>query len=65
MTKSSHTGTGDFPQNQNNGMSDDPGDGSRKSFTAESEKTKGLPGAPEDQGKERLEELGQKGSGAD
>ena len=62
MTKSSHTGTGDFPQNQNNGMSDDPRDGSRESFTAEGEKAKGVPGAPESQGKERIEQLGRQGS---
>jgi hypothetical protein len=34
MTKSSHVGTGDQPQNQNNAMSDDPGDGNRTSFVA-------------------------------
>ena len=62
MTKSNHVGTGDFPQNQNNGMSEDPKDGSRDSFTAEGEKTKGLPGAPERQDEERLEKLGRQGS---
>ena len=34
MSKSSHEGTGDQPQNQNNAMSDDPGDGNRTSFIA-------------------------------
>jgi hypothetical protein len=33
MNKSSHSSDSDQPQNQNNAMSDDPGDGSRKSFT--------------------------------
>ncbi|CAA9517374.1 MAG: hypothetical protein AVDCRST_MAG62-900 [uncultured Sphingomonas sp.] len=34
MSQSKHQGTGDAPQNQNNAMSDDPGDGNRTSFTA-------------------------------
>lgn len=32
MSKSHHDSESDQPQNQNNAMSDDPGDGSRKSF---------------------------------
>jgi hypothetical protein len=32
MSKSQHDSESDQPQNQNNAMSDDPGDGSRKSF---------------------------------
>jgi hypothetical protein len=33
MTKSNHASDFDQSQNQNNAMSDDPGDGGRKSFT--------------------------------
>ncbi len=33
MSKSLHSADGDFTQNQNNPMSDDPGDGSRNAFT--------------------------------
>lgn len=62
MTKSSHVGTGDHPQNQNNAMSDDPADGGRNSFTAEGEKSP-VEKSPEEQDKDRLEEFGQKGSG--
>lgn len=61
MSKSSHEGTGDMPQNQNNAMSDDPGDGGRKSFTTGGKGT-GPQGAPDDQGSDRLEELGHQGS---
>jgi hypothetical protein len=32
MSKSLHSADGDFTQNQNNAMSDDPGDGSRNAF---------------------------------
>ena len=62
MAKSSHDGDGDFTQNQNNSMSDDPGDGGRKSFTAGGGKQDKAPGAPDNQGKERLQELGNKGA---
>lgn len=61
MTRSSHTGTGDMPQNQNNAMSDDPGDGGRKSFTTGGEGS-GSQGAPDEQGSDRLEELGKQGA---
>jgi hypothetical protein len=64
MTRSSHVGTGDMPQNQNNAMSDDPGDGGRKSFTTGGEGT-GPAGAPDDQGPDRLAELGRKGTKQD
>ncbi|MFC7537061.1 hypothetical protein ACFQPG_06730 [Sphingomonas sp. GCM10030256] len=64
MSKSSHQGTGDTPQNQNNAMSDDPGDGQRKSFTAEGEKSV-VDQSPEEQGSEQLEEFGKKGSKQD
>ena len=62
MTKSSHTRDGDFTQNQNNSMSDDPGDGGRKSFTAGGGKHDRAPGAPEEQDKDRIEEFGRKGA---
>ena len=61
MSRSSHQGDGDFTQNQNNGMSEDPGDGGRKSFTTGGKGT-GAQGAPDDQGSDRLEDLGQQGS---
>lgn len=65
MSKSNHVGTGDHPQNQNNAMSEDPADGARKSFTTGGA-DKGPPGqAPDDQGSERLEELGRKGAKQD
>ena len=64
MTKSSHVGTGDMPQNQKNAMSDDPGDGGRRSFTTGGKGT-GTQGAPDEQGAERLEELGKQGSKQD
>jgi len=63
MSKSSRERDGDFTQNQNNSMSDDPGDGGRKSFKAGGGKHDGAPGAPEEQGEERIEELGREGSG--
>ena len=65
MSKSSHVGTGDFPQNQNNAMSDDPADGSRNSFTAGEDGDSPVEKAPEDQGSERLEQLGRRGSKQD
>ena len=61
MGKSSHTSDGDFTQNQNNSMSEDPADGGRKSFTAGGGKHDQAPGAPEEQDKERTEEFGRKG----
>ena len=65
MSKSQHQGTGDQPQNQNNAMSDDPGDGGRKSFvTGDADGTEHEQ-APDSQGKDRLRELGQRGSKQD
>ena len=65
MSRSSHAGEGDgLTQNQNNAMSDDPGDGGRKSFTTGGEGT-GPAGAPDDQGADRLAELGRKGAKQD
>ena len=65
MSKGSHTGETDLTQNQNTAMSDDPGDGGRRSFTAEIDGG-GPPGAaPDDQGPDRLAELGRRGSKQD
>ena len=65
MSKSNHAGETDLTQNQNNAMSDDPGDGGRKSFTTTIE-GEGPPGAaPDDQGPDRLAELGRQGSKQD
>ena len=63
MSKSSHTPDGDFTQNQNNAMSDDPADGGRKSFTAGGGTHGQAPGAPEKQDKDKIEEHGRKGAG--
>ena len=63
MTKSSHAPDGDFTQNQNNSMSDDPADGGRKSFTAGGGTHGRAAGAPEEQDQETVGEFGRKGSG--
>ncbi len=65
MSKSQHQGTGDHPQNQNNSMSDDPGDGGRKSFTTGNADDHEHEKAPDAQDQDRLEELGKKGSKQD
>jgi len=62
MAKSNHSSDGDFTQNQGNAMSEDPGDGDRRSFTAGGGDHGRAPGAPDKQGKERLEELGKEGA---
>ncbi len=66
MTKSSHSSDSDQPQNQNNAMSDDPGDGSRKSFTTgrvggktAAEKAP----AQDDQDQSTIEAFGEEGAG--
>ncbi len=61
MSKSSHEGTGDLPQNQNNAMSDDPGDGNRNSFTAE-EQSGEAPAKPGRSEEDKLREFGERGS---
>jgi len=61
VSKSSHDGTGDLPQNQNNAMSDDPGDGNRNSFTAEEESGKAPP-KPGASDQEKLREFGERGA---
>ncbi|WP_426266485.1 hypothetical protein [Sphingomonas sp. LHG3443-2] len=61
MSKSSHEGTGDLPQNQNNAMSDDPADGNRNSFTAE-EQSGEAPARPRHSEEDKLREFGERGS---
>ena len=61
MSKSSHDGTGDLPQNQNNAMSEDPRDGNRNSFTAE-EQGGEAPAKPDESDEDKLREFGQRGS---
>jgi hypothetical protein len=66
MTKSSHTSGFDQPQNQNNAMSDDPGDGSRNSFTTGRDGGKtAAEKAPEqdDQDESAIETFGEEGAG--
>lgn len=65
MSRSSHAGDGDQTENQNNSMSDDPGDGGRKSFTTGGEGGGPTGAAPNDQGSDRLAELGRQGSRQD
>ena len=52
------------PLNQNNQMSEDPGDGNRTSFTVGKDGSTAAEKKPEQdrQDKERLEELGQRGT---
>ena len=66
MSKSHHDSESDQPQNQNNAMSDDPGDGSRNSFVT------GRDGArtaaekspeEEDQDESAIEAFGEEGAG--
>jgi hypothetical protein len=66
MTKSSHASGFDQPQNQNNAMSDDPGDGSRNSFTTGRDGGKtAAEKAPEqdDQDDSAIEAFGEEGAG--
>ncbi len=66
MTKSSHASGFDQPQNQNNAMSDDPGDGSRNSFTTGRDGGKtAAEKAPkqDDQDESTIEAFGEEGAG--
>ncbi|HEX8512861.1 MAG TPA: hypothetical protein VF688_07120 [Allosphingosinicella sp.] len=66
MNKSSHSSGNDQPQNQNNAMSDDPGDGSRKSFTTgrDGGKTAAEKApAQDDQDQSTIEAFGEEGAG--
>jgi hypothetical protein len=62
MSKSQHPiKDGDPNRNQNGAMSDDPGDGSRESFTLGKDGQTPMEKAPESE-KERIEEFGKRGS---
>ena len=66
MTKSQHDSGSDHPQNQNNAMSDDPGDGSRNSFVTGRDGGKtDAEKAPEqdDQDESAIEAFGEEGAG--
>ena len=66
MSKSQHDSESDQPQNQNNAMSDDPGDGSRNSFvTGRDGARTAAEKAPEedDQDESALEAFGEEGAG--
>ena len=66
MSKSSHQGTGDQPQNQNNAMSDDPGDGNRTSFVTGKDGKSPAEKKPEQdaQDESTVEAFGEAGAGA-
>jgi hypothetical protein len=58
--------SGDQPQNQNNEMSDDPGDGSRKSFTTGRDGGRtAVEKSPEQEGQDQsaIEAFGEEGAG--
>ena len=63
MTKSHHDSGSDQPQNQNNAMSDDPGDGSRTAFTPGKDGTAPVEKAPKHdaQDQEAIEAFGERG----
>ena len=66
MSKSHHDSESDQPQNQNHAMSDDPGDGSRNSFTAGRDGGKtAAEKAPkqDDQDESTIEAFGEEGAG--
>ena len=66
MSKSQHNHDSmQFTQNQNNEMSDDPGDGSRKSFTLGKDGNTPVEKAPEhdEQDQSTIEAFGEEGAG--
>jgi hypothetical protein len=65
MSKSSHESEAPFTQNQNNSMSDDPGDGSRKSFTTGKDGTAPVEKAPKNDAQDQstIEAFGEEGAG--
>ena len=67
MSKSHHDSGSDQPQNQNNAMSDDPGDGSRNSFTTGRDGGKTAaekaPPAQDGQDESTIEAFGREGAG--
>lgn len=66
MSKSSHTPEAPFTQNQNNAMSDDPGDGSRNAFTPGNEGSTRVEKAPahDAQDEETIQAFGEREQGA-
>lgn len=65
MSRSSHVGEGDgLTQNQNNAMSDDPGDGQRRRYSPPTKET-GIEAAPDEQGEDQLAAFGKRGSKQD
>ena len=67
MSKSQHSADGDFTQNQNNAMSDDPGDGSRNAFKPGRDGKTPVERKPEhdEQDQDTIEAFGERGSGKD
>ena len=66
MSKSQHDSESDQPQNQNNAMSDDPADGSRRSFVTGRDGGKtAAEKAPtqDDQDESTIEAFGEEGAG--
>ena len=63
MGNNSHTPDAPFTQNQNNSMSDDPGDGSRNAFKPGKDGTTPVEKAPEAQDQSTIEAFGQEGAG--
>jgi hypothetical protein len=66
MSKNSHNSSSmDKTMNQNNQMSDDPGDGSRKSFTLGKDGDTPLEKAPENDAQDQstIEAFGEEGAG--
>lgn len=65
MGKSSHPTEAPFTQNQNNSMSDDPGDGRRKSVTGQPEGKTPVEKAPECDAQDQsdIETFGEVGAG--
>lgn len=64
MDQSSHrSDNAPLTQNQNNNMSDDPGDGGRKSFTTGPDGTSPAEDAPDAQDQSTIEAFGRAGAG--
>ncbi len=65
MGQNSHTPEAPFTQNQNNAMSDDPGDGNRESFTPGKDGSTPVEKAPEQdrQDQSTIEAFGEEGAG--
>ena len=65
MSKGSHVGTGDQPENQNNAMSNDPEDGARKAFKPGRDGVTPVEKSPEREAQEEsaIEAFGEEGAG--